>query len=58
MTKQSAIKQLETIIGKLGKLAYHIEGNNLGDAISTIAYTRDKLQSGGIEVRKFKKKKP
>lgn len=55
MTKQSALKQLETIIGKLSHLNYHIEGNNLEDAIKEVAYTRDNLRSNKIEVRKIKK---
>jgi hypothetical protein len=57
MTKQSAIKQLETIIGKLSKINFHIEDSSLGDAINEVAYTRNKLREGKIEVRKFTKKK-
>ena len=52
MTKQSALKQLETIIGKLSNLNYQIEGNQLQSAIREIAYTRDKLQSNQLKVRK------
>lgn len=51
MTKQSALKQLETIIGKLSRLNYHIEGNQLQEAIRATAYTRDKLQSNQLKLR-------
>ena len=54
MTKQSALKQLETIIGKLSNLNYHIVGNQLQDAIREAAYVRDKLQSNQLEIRKIK----
>lgn len=55
MTKQAALKSLESIIGKLSNLNYHIEGNPLQEAIREVAYARDKLQSNQIEVRKIKK---
>ena len=55
MTKQSALKQLETIIGKLSNLNYHIEGNQLQDAVREVAHVRDRLQSNDLEVRKIKK---
>lgn len=53
MTKQAALKQLETIIGKLGNLNYHIEGNQLQTALREVAYTRDKLESNQIKVKKI-----
>jgi hypothetical protein len=55
MTKQSAIKQLETIIGKLSHLNYHIEGNQLQEAIRETAYVRDRVQSNQLDIRKIKK---
>jgi hypothetical protein len=55
MTKQSALNQLETIIGKLSHLNYHIEGNQLQDAIRETAYVRDKLQGNQLTIRKIKK---
>jgi len=54
MTKQSALKQLETVIGKLSQLNYHIEGNSLQSAIREVAYTRDKLESNQLSIRKIK----
>ena len=54
MTKQSALKQLETIIGKLSRLNYHIDGNQLQEAIRESAYVRDKLQSNQVELRKIR----
>jgi hypothetical protein len=54
MTKQSALKQLETIIGKLSYLNYNIEGNQLQDAIREAASVRDRLQSNQLTVRKLK----
>jgi hypothetical protein len=52
MTKQSAIKQLETTLSKLQKLNFNLEGNALGEAISQVAHVRDGLQSGREFVRK------
>lgn len=57
MTKQSALNQLETIIGKLSHLNYHIDGNQLQEAIRETAYTRDKLQSNQLSMRKIVKTK-
>lgn len=55
MSKSSAIKQLETIIGKLSHLNYHIEGNQLQSATREVASVRDRLQSNQLSVRKIKK---
>jgi len=55
MSKQQAIKSLETIIGRLSNLNYRIDGNALQEAIREVAHARDKLQSGDIEMRKIKK---
>jgi hypothetical protein len=55
MTKTSVIKQLETIIGKLSNLNYHIEGNQLQEAIRETSYCRDKVQSNQLTIRKIKK---
>lgn len=52
MTTQSAIKQLETVIGKLSHLNFHIEGNQLQTAIREVANIRDRLQSKDLKVKK------
>lgn len=52
MTNASAIKQLETCIGKLSYLNYHIPGNQLQTAIREIAYVRDRLESKQLTVKK------
>ena len=57
MTKQSILNQLETIIGKLVHLNYHIEGNQLQDATREVAHVRDRMQRGDMEVKKFPKAK-
>lgn len=54
MTKSSALKQLETIIGKLGHLNYHIEGNALQEAIRQTANVRNRLESNLAKVIKRK----
>lgn len=40
MTTQSALKSLETVIGKLSHLNYHIDGNQLQTAIREVARVR------------------
>lgn len=55
MKKRDALKSLETVIGKLSHLNFHIEGNQLQDAIRATAYVRDRLQSGELGIRKTKK---
>ena len=55
MRKATAIKQLETIIGKLSNLNYVITGNQLQDAIREVAHVRDRLQSNTLEIRKTRK---
>lgn len=53
MTKTTALNQLETIIGKLSNLAYHIDGStDLQEAIRKVANVRDKLESGQNKIRK------
>jgi hypothetical protein len=52
MTKSSALKQLDTIIGKLSHLNYHIQGNTLQSAIRDTAYARNLLQSSQVKIRK------
>lgn len=52
MTNSAAIKQLETVIGKLSNLNYHIEGNQLQTAIREVASVRDRLQSKQLKVKK------
>lgn len=52
MTKQSALKQLETIIGKLSHLNYQIEGNQLQTAIRETANVRNKVESNQLKIRK------
>jgi hypothetical protein len=58
MTKQSALKSLDTVIGKLMHLQYHIDGStSLQEAIREVAYVRDKLLSGHNTMKSFGKKK-
>lgn len=54
MTKKSALNQLETIISKLSKLNYHIDGNQLQQAIREADYVRNKLQGGLLDIKKIK----
>jgi hypothetical protein len=51
-SKSSIIKQLDTVIGKLCHLNYKIEGNQLQTAIREVSYTKEKLQSNNLKVRK------
>jgi len=57
MSKQQAVKSLESIIARLSSLNYKIEGNELHDAIGQVAYVRDKVRSGEMELRKIKRRK-
>lgn len=52
MSKQQALKSLESIIGKLSHLNYKIEGNQLQTAIREVAHVRDRVQKGDLEIRK------
>lgn len=54
MSKPSALKSLDAIIGKLSSLNYNIEGNALQQAIREVAHVRDKLQSNQLTIRKIK----
>lgn len=54
MTKQAAIKSLETVIGKLIHLNGNIQGNQLQEAIREVAHIRDRLQSNDLSVIKVK----
>jgi hypothetical protein len=49
LSKNAALKQLETVMSKLTRLNFKISGNHLGDAIKEVAYLRDKIQSGEIK---------
>lgn len=51
MTKQQAIKSLESIISKLIHLNAKIEGNQLQDAINKVAYVRDKAEQGQLKIK-------
>lgn len=55
MTRTAAIKQLETVIGKLTHIGYNIQGNShqLQEAIRNVARVRDLLQSKQITTKKL-----
>jgi hypothetical protein len=54
MSKQKTIKSLDSVIGRLIHIGSKLEGNQLQEAIREVAYVRDKLQSGQIDIRKLK----
>jgi len=54
MNKSSALKQLDTIVGKLMKLNYNIEGSPLNEAIKEVAHVREKLFDTGFKMKKTK----
>lgn len=56
-TKLSLAKSLDSIIGRLMDINFKLEGNQLQDAMRSVAYVKDRLESGDIEIKKFKKSK-
>lgn len=52
MTKQSVIKSIDSIIGKLVHLNANIEGNQLQQSIREIARIRDRLMVKDLKVKK------
>jgi len=54
MSKSSALKQLETIIGKPSALNGIIEGNQLQTAIREVASVRDRVERSQLKIRKIK----
>ena len=51
MSKQSALKSLESIIGKLSSLNGQIQGNQLQTAIREVANVRDRVENGQLKVK-------
>lgn len=51
MQKSAAIKSLQSVIGKLSNLNYHIDGNQLQTAIREVASVISKLETKQLKMK-------
>lgn len=52
MTKQQAVKQLDTVIGKLIYISSNIQGNAFQTAIREVTFIRYRVESEQLTIKK------